>query len=320
MKRPRRYFSSWLARHFDRFVELKRAGGASYISQKTLLLAFDHYLFTEATQPPLSREVIIRYLGSFTWSPRARDNVVSVVWQALSYARRLGADIETLPERPPRPPSHWRQRPPRIVSTQEVAELIAAARALSPNHKLRPATVAALIGLLYTTGLRIGEALALDVGNLDRRDGILTVIRGKFGKSRALPLRNSTIQALVGYIEDSRRPITAGPTAPIFVSDLRRRLAMPTVHQAFRATCQAAKIRQPWPRPHDLRHTFAVKRVASWYAERRNVDCLLPVLSTYLGHCSIEGTRRYLTQNGALLEHAASRFECQTTVLDEIPT
>ncbi len=311
-------FSSWLAPHFQRFVMLKRACGASYTSGERLLLAFDRHLCVNAPRPPLGRETVIEYFVSRTWSPRAQGNVASVVWQGLGHARRHGARVDLLPERPPMPPRYWRQRQPRIVSVAEIADLIAAARRLPPLDILRPATMATLLGLLYATGMRIGEALALDIGHLDRRDGILTVVRGKFAKSRALPLCPSTVHALVRYIEDPRRPLGTQAANPLFVSGLGRRLAQPTVHAAFKAVCRKADLPQPWPRRHDLRHTFAVHRVAAWYAQGRSVDSLLPVLSTYLGHSTVENTRLYLTENGALLEQAGARFERQTTALDEV--
>jgi integrase len=90
------------------------------------------------------------------------------------------------------------------------------------------------------------------------------------------------------------------------------------VRPAIRSACLAAGIPKPWPRPHDFRHTFAVSRVAAWYAQGRDVNALLPALSTYLGHISVENTRLYLTANGDLLEQAAVRFEHQTSALDEV--
>lgn len=313
-------FSSWLAPLFERFVALKRAGGACYVTQERILRAFDRYLGAKTPRGGLTRDAVLDYLASLTCSPRAKDNVVSVVWQALGYAIRHGACVEALGERPPKPPSYWREREPRLVSESEVQALITAARELPPLNILRPATMATLIGLLFTTGLRIGEALALDVGHLDCRDGILTVVRGKFGKTRALPLRESTIDALVRYLEDRRRHVATYPSAPLFVSARRRRLTQPTVFSNLLAVCDRAGISKPWPRPHDFRHNFAVNRVLAWYTQGRNVQSLLAVLSTYLGHNSIENTRVYLRRNGALLEQAAARFAEHTTMLDEVLT
>ena len=314
-----RAFTRWLAPYFERFVALRRASGASYVSQRNLLVAFDHHVAGQAPESPLRRDALIGYLALLDrLSPRGWDNVVGVVWPAVAYALRHGAPGEALPARPPRPSTYWRQRQPRIVSASEVSRLLAAARGLPPVDGLRPATTATLLGLLYTTGIRIGEALALEVGDLDCRDRILTIRKGKFGKSRALPLQESTVEALLCYIHHPRRPMSTKASAPIFVSSRRRRLSDPAVRPAIRHACLAAAICKPWPRPHDFRHTFAVSRVAAWYAETRDVNALLPALSTYLGHVSIEHTRLYLTANGILLERAAARFEHSTRALDQV--
>lgn len=318
MNQPRT-LTSWLAPHFEGFVALKRASGVAYDSSRDLLLAFDRHLGTHAPQPPLQRETLIQYMASLErLSPRGWNNVVGVVWPAVAYAIRHGAPGEPLPARPPRPSRYWRQKQPRILSATEVASILTAARELPPVGGLRSATIATLLGLLYTTGIRIGEARALDVGDLDRRDRILTVRRGKFGKSRALPLRQSTVEALTRYLEHPLRGVGTDASAPVFVSIRRRRLAESTVWPAVRSACLAAGIPEPWPSPHDFRHTFAVSRVAAWYAQGRDVNALLPALSTYLGHISIENTRLYLRANGALLEQAAVRFEHQASALDEV--
>ena len=316
---PPRPFTSWLAPHFESFVALRRASGAIYESQRDLLLAFDRHVDAYASEPPLLHETLVQYLRSLDrLSPRGRDNVIGVVWPAVAYARRHDAPIEALPARPPKPSRHWRQRQPRIVTIPESQSLLATARQLPRQNTLRPATIATLLGLLYTTGLRIGEALALDIGDFDPRDRILTIRKGKFGKSRALPLRESTVEALVRYVEHPLRPLGTEASAPFFVSGQRRRLSDRTVRPAIYKVCLTAGIPKPWPRPHDFRHTFAVSRVATWYEQRRDVNALLPALSTYLGHVSVENTRRYLIANGVLFEHAAARFAHQARALDEV--
>ncbi|MDA8021325.1 MAG: tyrosine-type recombinase/integrase [Thermoanaerobaculia bacterium] len=316
---PRHPFTSWLASHFDHFVALRNACGAKYVSQRRLLLALDRYLSQHAPGPPLRRETLQRYLASLDrLTPRARDNAISVVWSALRHAQAHGAAIEPLPPRPAHPPAGWRQRPARILEPQEMSRLIRGARQLPPRGQLRAATTATVIGLLSATGIRIGEALAIDIGDLDPDDGILTIRSGKFGKRRALPLLSSTTRALLRYLDHPARRVAKTASAPLFVSCLRRRVAHATVTQGLYDASQIAGITQPRPRLHDLRHTFAVQRVAAWYREGREVNRLLPALSTYLGHVSVQNTRRYLTQNGVLLEQAASRFETSTRALDEV--
>jgi integrase len=315
---PPRVFTSWLASHFESFVALRQASGAVYATQRTKLLAFDRYLGKEAAQPPLLAETLLRYLGTLQHlSPRARDNVVTVVWAAVTYAQRHGAEVEGLPQRPSRSPWRWRQRPPYIFSASEVASLLAAARWAPPASRLRPVTMATLLGLLLTTGMRIGEALALDVGDLDRRERMLTIRKGKFGKTRILPLRESTAQVLANYIDHPLRRLGRETSAPLFVLH-RRRLSYQTARVAFHDACRIAGLSEPLPRLHDLRHTFAVCRVTAWYEQGQEVDALLPALSTYLGHLSVEKTRCYLVTNGTLLEQAALRFGRQASALDEV--
>lgn len=317
MKQPGR-FNSALAPHFDRFVQLRRATGVTYVNERNMLLAFDRFLASQSCAP-VSAATMSEYLTLLErLSPRGRDNVIVVVWSAIAYAKHHGAAIERLPMRPRPAPPGWRERQPRIVTPEEIRVLLAGAGQLPPVNRPRSATLATLLGLLYNTGLRIGEALALDIGDLDHHDKILTVRRGKFGKSRALPLQTSTTEALTRYIADPRRGVSTEASAPIFVSCHRRRLKANSVSCDFALVCRIAGIDKPWPRPHDLRHTFAVGRIAAWYEQGRDINALLPVLSTWLGHVSVEHTRRYLVANGALLEHAAARFESSTRSLDEV--
>jgi integrase len=310
-------FSSWLAPYFHRFVQLKRAGGASFRTQELLLARFDRFVGSRHA-PPLRRPILVNYLESLEpLFARSRENAVSVVWSALAHAQRHGAAVELM-ARPPAPAGSLRRRRARIIMPGELDAILAAARSLPPSGGLWSATTATLIGLLYTTGIRIGEAHALDVGDLDLEAHLLTVRRGKFGKARLLPLRSSTVRALQHYIAHPRRRVPTLTTSPLFVSGRRRRLVHGVAIKGFRAACRRAGISTPCPRLHDLRHSFAVCRLADWYAQHRDVDALLPILSTYLGHVSVENTRAYLATNGLLLERAATLFAGKTSFLDEV--
>ena len=319
-------FTSWLAPYFRRFVQLKRATGAAFDTQEQLLARFDSFVGPRRS-PPLNRQVLVDYLESLApLFARSRENAIGVVWAALAHAQRHGAIVDFV-VRPAAPSGSLRRRQPRIIIPAEFATILTAARSLqdwprarnaSATGGLRSATTATLLGLLYTTGIRIGEAHGLDVGDLDVEAKVLTVRRGKFGKARLLPVPASTIQALQEYIEHPRRRVSREPTAPLFVTGRHRRLVHGVAIGNFRAAYRNAGIALPHPRPHDLRHSFAVCRLASWYALGRDVDSLLPILSTYLGHVSVENTRTYLTANGLLLERASSLFAVRTSFIDEV--
>jgi integrase len=309
----------WLAPYFERFVALKQTAGSSYLSQVSLLRKFDRYLIEQAPEAPLKRETLIAFLATLDrLSPRGCDNVVDVVWQALTFAQRHGARIDSLPPRPPRPAPGDRLREPRLVLDDEVRAIVAAARRLGPPHSSRAATYATLYGLLFVTGMRIGEALGLDIGDINLRGGLITICRGKFGKSRVLPVRDSTVMALRRLLNDPRRPSGRATTDAVFVSVRGRRLTHASALQTLRALSMTAGLSEPMPRPHDLRHSFAVLRVVEQYQYHHDVNALLPVLATYLGHVSVDNTRIYLRANGLLLHEACRRFALGTARLDKV--
>jgi integrase/recombinase XerD len=187
---------------------------------------------------------------------------------------------------------------------------MAAAGAL--RTPFRAATYQALIGLLAATGMRVGEVISLDQGDLDAGQGLLTIRDGKFGKSRQLPLHDSVLQALTDYarLQDSRPGRPASPA--FFTSTTGTRLIYNNVHFTFHELVQAAGLKPRSaacrPRIHDLRHTFAVTTLTRWYGDGGDVAARLPLLSTWLGHADPAGTYWYLTGTPELLALAAARL------------
>jgi integrase len=207
------------------------------------------------------------------------------------------------------PPLGARRRAPYIYSAADVCALMRAAARL---RGLKAATYATLLGLLAATGLRVGEALALDHTDLDLRAALLVVRRGKFGKARALALHPTTVTALRAYARTRDRawPRPRGPA--FFLSTHGTRLLYNNVHGAFlRLVAQAglATRRPRRPRIHDLRHSFAVQTLVAWYRAGEDVEVRLPALSTYLGHVHPSCTYWYLTATPPLLRLAAQRLE-----------
>jgi integrase len=173
------------------------------------------------------------------------------------FARYLSALDPTTQVPPPDVlPHRSRRRVPYLYSEAEIAALLAAARGL--RSPLRAATYATLIGLLATTGMRVGEAIALDRDDVDLRHGLIVVRHSKFGKSRQLPLHPTTTRALGDYAA-TRDQLCPAPRTPAWlVSTTGTRLIYTNVHEVFhRLTGQAGlRPRSPRcrPRPHDLRH------------------------------------------------------------------
>lgn len=305
-------FSSWLGSRFRQFLELKRASGFDYANQPVMLARLDRFLAARKARRPLTASVLRDYIATLSHLfPRTRDLHVSVIWQALGYARDRGAPIEALPDRPRSTRSSTRMREPFVLSFSQVDRLLAATRALTTLPYVQ-ATHACFLGLLYTTGLRAGEALSLNVGDFDRREGALLVRAGKFGKGRLLPLHESTTLALTRYLEEPVRPPVRDSDEPFFVSRQRGRLSYTAAREMLLRAARLAGVEDETDyrlRPHDLRYTFAVHRIAAWYRDGRDVNTLLPALSTYMGHVSPAHTYTYLRGAELLLGEINRRFE-----------
>jgi integrase len=177
---------------------------------------------------------------------------------------------------------------------------------------LRPRTYATLIGSLACTGLRISEALRLTRDDADLNRGILKIRETKFRKTRLVPVHPTAVAALRAYAATRDHLIAAGACDRFFVSDQGQPLPYSTVRNVFHTLCGALQntgTGRRRPRLHDLRHTFACRRVERWYDAGVNVDHSVAALSVYLGHAKVSDTYWYLTATPGLLARAAMRFE-----------
>ena len=211
-----------------------------------------------------------------------------------------------LPYRPPR-------ARPYFYSNHEIDELLKAAKTRPSIDPLRPWTYYCLFGLLAVTGLRLGEALNLRIGDMDWSEGILTIRGAKFGKSRLVPLHASTRKVLADYAK--RRDCRFGAQAEghFLVNKNCNRLDKGEVHRAFYILSRQIGLRAAdasrGPRLHDFRHRFAVQTLLRWYRDGEDPKRRLPILSTYLGHAHVTDTYWYLTGTPELLGAAGKRLE-----------
>jgi integrase len=305
-------FLSSLALRFSEFLAFQRWGNIDSPSQLHLLRYFDRFLYQEDFQGPWpTRQVIERYMATAQHlHPGTRQNRFSIVRQFCRYLRQFEPHC-FVPARalsPPRRPS----RIPHIYTETEIQAMLQAARQLPPVGSLRPKTYSTLFGLLYTTGLRCGEAFALNLSDVDFRQRLLFVRKGKFGKSRWVPLSPSTSTTLKGYLEERLRGFPATSEDPFFVTPTGRRLYHTNVDLAFRQVLMRCGLRGgkgcPGPRLHHLRHSFACTRLLAWYRQGKDVQTLLPALATYLGHVHVTSTQVYLQATAELREEANRRF------------
>jgi integrase/recombinase XerD len=179
----------------------------------------------------------------------------------------------------------------------------------NPQTSIDPVTVRTMLLLLYGAGLRVSEAIHLDRRDVNLKESLLTIRQTKFGKTRLVPFGPDLGRALTQHAR--RASIASGP---FFTTRNGARVNHDTLRHNFRLACDRAGIRRNdggrfQPRLHDLRHTFAVHRMTSWYRQGADVQKLLPQLSTYLGHVRLKDTQVYIKMTPELLQAASQRFE-----------
>jgi integrase len=206
---------------------------------------------------------------------------------------------------------------PHVYHDQEIVELLAAAKRLGPSDGLRPAVMETLFGLIACTGLRISEALGLHDADVDLKAEALTVRQSKFGKSRLVPLHPSAVEALARYRTLRTRHVRVTPDAPFFVATRGRLLGEPLGDRQVHRIFEELRNQLGWvdrgshgaPRVHDLRHSFAVRRLVLWHEQGEDIGQRMLALSTYLGHAKVSNTYWYLTGVPELMGLVGQRFE-----------
>lgn len=216
-------------------------------------------------------------------------------------------------------PAHIPKHPPAFVphiyTRDELRRLLEATTTFRKRpRKLDPETMRILLLLLYGSGLRVGEALALNLADVDLDAALLTIRDTKFHKTRLVPLGADLNRALTNYAaKHSQAAQPQNTDSPFLIGEDRSRLTYGAVNRTFRKLRAKAGVLRTdgaryQPRIHDLRHSFAVDRLTSWYRAGADVQRLLPKLSTYLGHAHLSDTQVYLTMTPELLQAASARF------------
>jgi len=284
-----------------RYMEQRRARGYKLVDEGVLLAAF-----AEGVHAGGAGRVTVSDAVAF--ATRGAD-VVSRTTQARRLAVIRGFVEWLLAIDPaaadPIPPGlirgSYERKTPYLYSIDQVEQLMSAAQAL-PARFVADAMVV-IIGLLYVTGLRSGEAFALDIADFDPSRLVLTV-HGKLDRQRLVPVHPSTAERLNAYC-------TGRTEGPLLVGRGGRRITPSTVHGAFRrlvGTCELApQAGTRPPRMHDFRHTLAVDTLVDALRRGLDVDARLAVLSTFLGHADAYSTYWYLTASPELMSVVSDR-------------
>jgi integrase/recombinase XerD len=293
----------------EEYLTVRRALGFKLKMQGRLLLQFVDYLESSGLETVTTEAAV-------AWATAPSD--ASAVWHGMRFgvARRFAAHLHLLDptcELPPPDvlPECQRRFPPYIYSADEIAALMNEARRLRPAF--RALTAETVIGLLAVSGMRSGEVVALNQVDVDLNARTLRVIATKRHKSRELSLHESTTAALSAYAKLRDDAFGAASSPSFFFSSTGHRLGQSTLDATFGLLVRAAGLEPPpgsrarRPRPHDVRHTFAVTTLLAWYRSGEDVGAHLPSLSAYLGHADPKDTYWYLSAVPELLALASDR-------------
>lgn len=285
-------------------------------------------LGTQLREPAKTLSKFVQFLGrrkarfitiplALEWCQQSK-NVQRATWarklsMVRQFARWLSVIVPCHQVPPPRLLNvRHRRNKPHIYSDEEIAGLMAAAAALKSPRGMKGLTLGTFIGLLAATGLRPGEAAALENQDVDLESGVLVIRDSKFGKSRLVPLHKSVVTALEKYTRNRNRIFPLPRCSAFFVSDrgtppdpsvIRRWFCEVSISCGLRKAFEGERCGRG-PRLQDIRHTFATKRLMEWYRTGSNVAVQMPKLSTYLGHSSVACTYWYVEAVPELLQMA----------------
>jgi len=309
----RKRFGSVFAEELEAFLAFKRALGHSYQRAEFTLRSFDRFVQrrTDLSASKDMRVLVLEWLGSARErKPVSVTNELGVLRQFCLFQRRRDPEA-FVPGRSWAAQSTESQFSPHILSEEQIRLLLGFALKM-PGPTFRPISIRALILVLYCTGLRFGEAVRLQIRDVDLSDGTIYV-RDSKGRSRWVPFQTDLAAELQTYRSARNKLATVSPDASFFVTYDGGPLSVGAASRAIRGLLREAGLKPArgrlGPRPYDLRHTFAVHRLTRWYHAGVDIGPRLPWLSAYMGHKDIVGTEVYLTATPELIAIAACRLE-----------
>lgn len=278
------------------FLDFKRCENYKYKSEEETLWSFNNFLDKYSLKEPiLSQSLISEWCSQrFNESRKSMSNRVAAIRQFMIYLSNRGYDVYI--------PDTIRNASnktfiPYIFSNDEIERIFLAVDNLKPGRQSNSDIVyPILFRVLYGCGLRITEALELKIEDVDIEKGILVIKHAKFDKKRIVPMSESLTMVCRKYYE--KYLVNIEKTEFFFRSKYGGRRSRNAVSEMFRKILWKSGIpylgKAKGPRLHCLRHTFCCHSIKHMSEQGIDLYCALPVLSTYVGHSSIQATEKYI--------------------------
>jgi integrase/recombinase XerD len=300
----------------DQYLSARSALGFKDRGRKTLLQGFVRYLVKMKYDGAITSRLAVDWA---TTTPKARATGLAGPPRRLSAARGFLSHVRASSDDVEIPAAGLlaaiKGRRPYLYTAEQIGNLLQAALALGPEGTLRPHTYQTLLGLMASTGIRVGEAIRLKSSDveLDATPALLQVRDSKFGKSRVVPLHPTATEHLKQYAEHRRRLGYGKRTDAFFVSERGGHVYYGCLVQWFIRTTRRLGMYPPadrrTPTLHGLRHYFAIERLTLWCRQGVCIHDLAPQLSVYLGHVKPEQSYWYFTATPELLRAAGESFQ-----------
>ena len=295
-------YASIFAPYMHNFIQMKNACGYDALRTKWILLELDVFFVSEGV-----KELHIQKDQIEKWrTTRMNDSEQTLyskysVWsQFCRYMCHIGIDCYI--PRLPKPPDCGFT--PYIFTHEQMTNIFQSCDGLRLHDRhmnVQMIVIPSLIRLLYSTGLRISEALSIKNEDVDFTRGVICVKKTKNGEQRLAPLTESMVAVLKEYMLERNKIPVAGvdkPDSYLFVSLTGKACVSGNIYQWFRKVLKICNIPHignlHGPRVHDLRHTSAVHSLIKMCEDGLDLYCALPLLSAFIGHKAIRATEQYL--------------------------
>lgn len=303
----------------SKYVVFRRSVGEKFDTEPRLMNLFSKFIGHDTEMSSISKQQCLLFL----YHRPSFENGLTAYWFNIygaleglfnwAIVRGIMASSPLPMDKPRRPQSYI----PYIYKREELRRIFDKAMTYRSFYTtFYPEGIRGIIMLTYLLGLRPSETLGIEMSDIHLGiDNYILIKQTKFYKTRIV-----TFNEKVGsFIEDflvwrKRTGLPSEGNSPLFLKRTFATYSMHALQMAFAMIREGAGVRRYdgaryQPRLQDLRHTFATERVVSWYREGRDVQDMLPVLSTYLGHASINSTAVYVSMTNELLKEASRRFE-----------
>lgn len=297
------------------YITYRQSLGEKFKTNRTILRSFCRFVGESCELSHITNDMVSEYL----YSPKG---VVTSSWFCkfgalkgfYTWALSRGYVIEIpLQQVLPKRPEHF---VPYIYSNNELKLLFDSALTYqSRKERMIPYVIQSILVITYVLGLRIQETLNLKLKDIDINESVAIISKSKFYKSRIVPFGKDVTYRLSEYLKwHKANGYSQDGESAFFVDDRGLPVNIHTFSACFKRIRSKAGISRDnggryQPRIQDLRHTFATNRLITWYTEGKDVQSLLPLLSSYLGHLNLSHTSTYLSMVPELLFEACNLFE-----------